>query len=91
MTLTACFESEVAESIKALKQGLEAMSFTLKRGDMNQREAAKKAISEITDVIAAGLTLNTSIAKTFNIDLQQVLNKRDQYYQKSGLVRSCEK
>ncbi|EBH4172334.1 hypothetical protein FKW36_13245 [Listeria monocytogenes] len=91
MTLTACFESEVAESIKALKQGLEAMSFTLKRGDMNQREAAKKAITEITDVIAAGLTLNTSIAKTFNIDLQQVLTKRDQYYKKSGLVRSCEK
>ncbi|MEG7762813.1 hypothetical protein U2167_15040, partial [Listeria monocytogenes] len=56
-----------------------------------QREAAKKAISEITDVIAAGLTLNTSIAKTFNIDLQQVLTKRDQYYKKSGLVRSCEK
>ncbi|CAB53833.1 hypothetical protein AWK70_07895 [Listeria monocytogenes] len=91
MTLTACFEAEVAESIKALKQGLEAMSFTLKRGDMNQREAAKKAITEITDVIAAGLTLNTSIAKAFNIDLQQVLNKRDQYYQKSGLVRSCGK
>ncbi|EAF0539820.1 hypothetical protein P4846_002974 [Listeria monocytogenes] len=88
MTLTACFEAEVTESIKALKQGLEAMSFTLKRGDVNQREAAKKAISEITDVIAAGLTLNTSIAKTFNIDLQQVLTKRDQYYQKSGLVRS---
>lgn len=90
-SLTNRFELEVAESIKALKQGLEAMSFTLKRGDMNQREAAKKAISEITDVIAAGLTLNTSIAKAFNIDLQQVLNKRDQYYQKSGLVRSCEK
>ncbi|EAW7227538.1 hypothetical protein MWN86_002762 [Listeria monocytogenes] len=90
-SLTCRFELEVAESIKALKQGLEAMSFTLKRGDMNQREAAKKAISEITDVIAAGLTLNTSIAKTFNIDLQQVLTKRDQYYKKSGLVRSCEK
>ncbi|EKZ3736752.1 hypothetical protein QYT46_002805 [Listeria monocytogenes] len=91
MTLTACFEAEVTESIKALKQGLEAMSFTLKRGDVNQREAAKKAISEITDVVASALTLNASIAKTFNIDLQQVLNKRDQYYQKSGLVRSCGK
>ncbi|MBC2071800.1 hypothetical protein [Listeria seeligeri] len=88
MTLTACFEAEVTESIKALKQGIEAMSFAFKKGDMNQREAAKKAITEITDVIAAGLTLNTSIAKTFNIDLQQVLTKRDQHYIKSGLVRS---
>ncbi|EAC3807237.1 hypothetical protein ARG21_14455 [Listeria monocytogenes] len=87
-SLTCRFELEVTEAVNALKQGLEAMSFTLKRGDVNQREAAKKAISEITDVIAAGLTLNTSIAKTFNIDLQQVLTKRDQYYQKSGLVRS---
>lgn len=67
------------------------MTFNLRKGDMLQREAAKQAISEITDVVASALTLNASIAIAFNIDLQQVLNKRDLYYQKSGLVRSCGK
>ncbi|WP_120185205.1 hypothetical protein, partial [Listeria monocytogenes] len=90
-SLTNRFELEVAEAINTLKNGLETMTFNLRKGDMLQREAAKQAISEITDVIASALTLNASIARTFNIDLQQVLNKRDQYYQKSGLVRSCEK
>ncbi|HFK0660468.1 TPA: hypothetical protein ACGXMS_003120, partial [Listeria monocytogenes] len=52
---------------------------------------AKQAISEIADVIATALTLNASIAKAFNINLQQILENRDKYYQKSGLVRSCEK
>ncbi|EHW6407638.1 hypothetical protein K3H20_001155 [Listeria monocytogenes] len=90
-SLTNRFELEVAEAINTLKNGLETMTFNLRKGDMLQREAAKQAISEITDVIASALTLNTSIAKAFNIDLQQVLNKRDLYYQKSGLVRSCGK
>ncbi|EMS6212678.1 hypothetical protein WII02_003070, partial [Listeria monocytogenes] len=52
-----------------------------------QREAAKQAIAEITDVIATALTLNTSIAKAFNINLQQILENRDKYYLKSGLVK----
>ncbi|EAC3283536.1 hypothetical protein A1D54_09035 [Listeria monocytogenes] len=90
-SLTNRFELEVAEAINTLKNGLETMTFNLRKGDMLQREAAKQAISEITDVVASALTLNTSIAKAFNIDLQQVLNKRDLYYQKSGLVRSCGK
>ncbi|HEL9279396.1 TPA: hypothetical protein U0H91_001363 [Listeria monocytogenes] len=90
-SLTNRFELEVEEAINTLKNGLETMTYSLRKGDMLQREAAKQVISEITDVIATALTLNTSIARTFNIDLQQVLNKRDQYYQKSGLVRSCEK
>ncbi|EAE9409523.1 hypothetical protein BW260_14730 [Listeria monocytogenes] len=90
-SLTNRFELEVEEAINTLKNGLETMTFSLRKGDMLQREAAKQAISEITDVVASALTLNTSIAKAFNIDLQQVLNKRDLYYQKSGLVRSCEK
>ncbi|ENZ4722298.1 hypothetical protein ACGLY9_001804 [Listeria monocytogenes] len=89
--LTCRFELEVTEAVNALRSGLETMTLALKKGDMLQREAAKQAISEITDVIATALTLNTSIARTFNIDLQQVLSKRDQYYQKSGLVRSCGK
>ncbi|EAH2968235.1 hypothetical protein G7524_000800 [Listeria monocytogenes] len=90
-SLTNRFELEVEEAINTLKNGLETMTFNLRKGDMIQREAAKQAISEITDVVASALTLNASIAKAFNIDLQQVLNKRDQYYQKSGLVRSCRK
>ncbi|EGP7061184.1 hypothetical protein ACIRXS_001514 [Listeria innocua] len=90
-SLTNRFELEVEEAVHALKNGIETMTFNLRKGDMLQREAAKQAISEITDVIATALTLNTSIARTFNIDLQQVLNKRDLYYQKSGLVRSCGK
>ncbi|OES85172.1 hypothetical protein [Listeria monocytogenes] len=89
--LTNRFELEVEEAINTLKNGLETMTYSLRKGDMLQREAAKQAISEITDVVASALTLNTSIAKAFNIDLQQVLNKRDLYYQKSGLVRSCGK
>ncbi|EAC7181321.1 hypothetical protein BSL90_07175 [Listeria monocytogenes] len=89
--LTCRFELEVEEAVNTLKNGLETMTFNLRKGDMLQREAAKQAISEITDVVASALTLNTSIAKAFNIDLQQVLNKRDQYYQKSGLVKSCGK
>ncbi|EAD3300069.1 hypothetical protein M1Y28_001947 [Listeria monocytogenes] len=90
-SLTNRFELEVEEAINTLKNGLETMTYSLRKGDMLQREAAKQAISEITDVVASALTLNTSIAKAFNIDLQQVLNKRDLYYQKSGLVRSCGK
>ncbi|EHK2438957.1 hypothetical protein KCL11_001879 [Listeria monocytogenes] len=90
-SLTNRFELEVEEAMNTLKNGLETMTFSLRKGDMLQREAAKQAISEITDVVASALTLNTSIAKAFNIDLQQVLNKRDLYYQKSGLVRSCGK
>lgn len=90
-SLTNRFELEVEEAINTLKNGLETMTYSLRKGDMLQREAAKQVISEITDVIATALTLNTSIARTFNIDLQQVLNKRDLYYQKSGLVRSCGK
>ncbi|EGP7010503.1 hypothetical protein I0N04_001918 [Listeria monocytogenes] len=90
-SLTNRFELEVEEAMNTLKNGLETMTFNLRKGDMLQREAAKQAISEITDVVASALTLNTSIAKAFNIDLQQVLNKRDLYYQKSGLVRSCGK
>ncbi|MBC1743806.1 hypothetical protein HCA06_12095 [Listeria welshimeri] len=90
-SLTNRFELEVEEAINTLENGLETMTYSLRKGDMLQREAAKQAISEITDVVASALTLNTSIAKAFNIDLQQVLNKRDLYYQKSGLVRSCGK
>ncbi|EDP7805837.1 hypothetical protein G5827_002783 [Listeria monocytogenes] len=90
-SLTNRFELEVEEAINTLKNGLETMTYSLRKGDMLQREAAKQAISEITDVVASALTLNASIAKAFNIDLQQVLNKRDLYYQKSGLVRSCGK
>ncbi|HAA2759911.1 TPA_asm: hypothetical protein GEG70_07825 [Listeria monocytogenes] len=90
-SLTNRFELEVEEAINTLKNGLETMTYSLRKGDMLQREAAKQAISEITDVVASALTLNTSIAKAFNIDLQQVLNKRDLYYQESGLVRSCGK
>lgn len=90
-SLTNRFELEVEEAINTLKNGLETMTYSLRKGDMLQREAAKQAISEITDVVASALTLNTSIAKAFNIDLQQVLNKRNLYYQKSGLVRSCGK
>ncbi len=90
-SLTNRFELEVEEAINTLKNGLETMTYSLRKDDMLQREAAKQAISEITDVVASALTLNASIAKAFNIDLQQVLNKRDQYYQKSGLVRSCRK
>nr|WP_226894424.1 hypothetical protein [Listeria monocytogenes] len=87
-SLTNRFELEVAEAINTLKNGLETMTFNLRKGDMLQREAAKQAISEITDVIATALTLNTSIARTFNIDLQQVLSKRDQYYKKLGVVKN---
>lgn len=87
-SLTNRFELEVAEAINTLKNGLETMTFNLRKGDMLQREAAKQAIAEITDVIATALTLNTSIARTFNIDLQQVLSKRDQYYKKLGVVKN---
>ncbi|EAH2598575.1 hypothetical protein D5K99_15920, partial [Listeria monocytogenes] len=66
---------------------LETMTYCLRKGDMLQREAAKQAIAEITDVIATALTLNTSIAKAFNINLQQILENRDKYYLKSGLVK----
>ncbi|EMS4920630.1 hypothetical protein WJQ45_001654 [Listeria monocytogenes] len=90
-SLTCRFELEVTEAVNTLRNGLETMTFTLKKGDMLQREAAKQAISEIADVIATALTLNASIAKAFNINLQQILENRDKYYQKSGLVRSCEK
>ncbi|HAO6193613.1 TPA: hypothetical protein IQB36_001831 [Listeria monocytogenes] len=86
--LTCRFELEVTEAVNALRSGLETMTLALKKGDMLQREAAKQAISEITDVIATALTLNTSIARTFNIDLQQVLSKRDQYYKKLGVVKN---
>ncbi len=90
-SLTCRFELEVTEAVNTLRNGLETMTFTLKKGDMLQREAAKQAISEIADVIATALTLNASIAKAFNINLQQILENRDKYYQKSGLVRSCGK
>lgn len=90
-SLTCRFELEVTEAVNTLRNGLETMTFTLKKGDMLQREAAKQAISEIADVIATALTLNASIAKAFNINLQQILENRDKYYQKNGLVRSCEK
>ncbi|EPW1034443.1 hypothetical protein ACWDC4_001483 [Listeria monocytogenes] len=90
-SLTNRFELEVAEAINTLKNGLETMTFNLRKGDMLQREAAKQAISEITDVIASALTLNASIARTFNIDLQQVLEKRDKFYQKEGLIQSRNK
>ncbi|EFR97196.1 hypothetical protein [Listeria ivanovii] len=86
-SLTYRFESEAEEAINALKKGLETMTFSFKKGDMLQREAAKQAITEIADVIATALTLNTSIAKTFNINLQQILESRDKYYLKSGLVK----
>ncbi|KXS58560.1 hypothetical protein AWJ03_12115 [Listeria monocytogenes] len=86
--LTCRFELEVTEAVNALRSGLETMTLALKKGDMLQREAAKQAISEITDVIATALTLNTSIARTFNIDLQQILSKRDQYYKKLGVVKN---
>ncbi|MCQ88078.1 hypothetical protein DTQ80_15285 [Listeria monocytogenes] len=86
--LTCRFELEVTEAVNALRSGLETMTLALKKGDMLQREAAKQAIAEITDVIATALTLNTSIARTFNIDLQQVLSKRDQYYKKLGVVKN---
>ncbi|HFQ6579948.1 TPA: hypothetical protein ACHSJD_003146 [Listeria monocytogenes] len=85
--LTCRFELEVEEAINTLKNGLETMTYSLRKGDMLQREAAKQAISEITDVIATALTLNTSIAKAFNINLQQILESRDKYYLKSGLVK----
>ncbi|EIJ7591636.1 hypothetical protein LJM72_002651 [Listeria monocytogenes] len=87
-SLTNRFELEVEEAVHALKSGIETMTFNLRKGDMLQRDAAKQAISEITDVIATALTLNTSIARTFNIDLQQVLSKRDQYYKKLGVVKN---
>ncbi|EAD2038061.1 hypothetical protein PZ744_002384 [Listeria monocytogenes] len=87
-SLTNRFELEVEEAVHALKNGIETMTFNLRKGDMLQREAAKQAIAEITDVIATALTLNTSIARTFNIDLQQVLSKRDQYYKKLGVVKN---
>ncbi|EHL9065123.1 hypothetical protein KE855_003003 [Listeria monocytogenes] len=87
-SLTNRFELEVEEAINTLKNGLETMTYSLRKGDMLQREAAKQAISEITDVVASALTLNASIAKAFNIDLQQVLNKRDQYYKKLGVVKN---
>ncbi|WP_322962212.1 hypothetical protein [Listeria monocytogenes] len=90
-SLTCRFELEVTEAVNTLRNGLETMTFTLKKGDMLQREAAKQAISEIADVIATALTLNASIAKAFNINLQQILENRDKYYQKNGLVRSCGK
>ncbi|ECO3037864.1 hypothetical protein FXS49_03840 [Listeria monocytogenes] len=86
-SLTNRFELEVTEAVNTLRNGLETMTFTLKKGDMLQREAAKQAIAEITDVIATALTLNTSIAKAFNINLQQILENRDKYYLKSGLVK----
>ncbi|HAA6311058.1 TPA_asm: hypothetical protein GHI95_12485 [Listeria monocytogenes] len=85
--LTCRFELEVTEAVNALKSGLETMTFNLRKGDILQREAAKQAISEITDVIATALTLNTSIAKAFNINLQQILESRDKFYQKNGLVK----
>ncbi|EAK9414831.1 hypothetical protein BW271_14635 [Listeria monocytogenes] len=87
-SLTNRFELEVEEAVNALKNGIETMTFNFRKGDMLQREAAKQAISEITDVIATALTLNTSIARTFNIDLQQVLSIRDQYYKKLGVVKN---
>ncbi|HAC3982030.1 TPA_asm: hypothetical protein GZP46_13855 [Listeria monocytogenes] len=90
-SLTNRFELEVEEAINTLKNGLETMTYSLRKGDMLQREAAKQAISEIADVIATALTLNASIAKAFNINLQQILENRDKYYQKNGLVRSCGK
>lgn len=86
-SLTCRFELEVEEAINTLKNGLETMTYSLRKGDMLQREAAKQAISEITDVIATALTLNTSIAKAFNINLQQILESRDKFYQKNGLVK----
>ncbi|HHB1745749.1 TPA: hypothetical protein ACN9NS_003032 [Listeria monocytogenes] len=86
-SLTYRFETEVEEAVTALKSGLETMTFNLRKGDMLQREAAKQAIAEITDVIATALTLNTSIAKAFNINLQQILENRDKFYQKNGLVK----
>ncbi|EAD3347552.1 hypothetical protein M4G88_001972 [Listeria monocytogenes] len=85
--LTCRFELEAAEAVNALRSGLETMTYCLRKGDMLQREAAKQAISEIADVIATALTLNTSIAKAFNINLQQILENRDKYYQKNGLVK----
>ncbi|EAC4465863.1 hypothetical protein OW278_003078 [Listeria monocytogenes] len=85
--LTCRFELEAAEAVNALRSGLETMTYCLRKGDMLQREAAKQAIAEITDVIATALTLNTSIAKAFNINLQQILENRDKYYLKSGLVK----
>ncbi|HBI7385982.1 TPA: hypothetical protein K8T62_002654 [Listeria monocytogenes] len=90
-SLTNRFELEVEEAINTLKNGLETMTFNLRKGDMLQREAAKQAIAEIADVIATALTLNTSIAKTFSIDLQQILEKRDKFYQKEGLIQSRNK
>ncbi|MBV1182544.1 hypothetical protein J0N45_03420 [Listeria monocytogenes] len=86
-SLTCRFELEAAEAVNALRSGLETMTYCLRKGDMLQREAAKQAIAEITDVIATALTLNTSIAKAFNINLQQILENRDKYYLKSGLVK----
>ncbi|EAF5674458.1 hypothetical protein B0549_02490 [Listeria innocua] len=86
-SLTNRFELEVEEAINTLKNGLETMTYSLRKGDMLQREAAKQAISEITDVVASALTLNASIAKAFNINLQQILESRDKYYLKSGLVK----
>lgn len=86
-SLTCRFELEVIEAINTLRNGLDTMTFNLRKGDMLQREAAKQAIAEIADVIATALTLNTSIAKTFSIDLQQILEKRDKFYQKEGLIQ----
>ncbi|EAD1189330.1 hypothetical protein DUD49_00250 [Listeria monocytogenes] len=90
-SLTNRFELEVEEAINTLKSSSEAMTYTLIKGDMSQREAAKQAIAEITDVIATALTLNISIAKAFNIELQQILEKRDKFYQKRGLIQSQNK
>ncbi|EHL5016747.1 hypothetical protein KD025_002085 [Listeria monocytogenes] len=90
-SLTCRFELEVIEAINTLRNGLDTMTFNLRKGDMLQREAAKQAIAEIADVIATALTLNTSIAKTFSIDLQQILEKRDKFYQKEGLIQSRNK
>ncbi|EIX3328618.1 hypothetical protein ACKTFP_001792 [Listeria innocua] len=90
-SLTNRFELEVEEAINTLRNGLDTMTFNLRKGDMLQREAAKQAIAEIADVIATALTLNTSIAKTFSIDLQQILEKRDKFYQKEGLIQSRNK
>ncbi|EGH1152275.1 TPA_asm: hypothetical protein GF118_03690 [Listeria monocytogenes] len=90
-SLTCRFELEVIEAINTLRNGLGTMTFNLRKGDMLQREAAKQAIAEIADVIATALTLNTSIAKTFSIDLQQILEKRDKFYQKEGLIQSRNK
>ncbi|EFR83082.1 gp38, partial [Listeria monocytogenes FSL F2-208] len=56
-SLTNRFELEVEEAINTLKNGLETMTYSLRKGDMLQREAAKQAISEITDVVASALTL----------------------------------